>query len=193
MNPPFASTNRDSKPGRNGIPAFAGLNTPIDEQYAMARKLKKISTGRHGNAGIAANFLEVAHAKVKHGGVLAMILPFTFVNGSSWKYARDLIETYYHDIIIVSIANSDLHGTAFSSDTGMAEIQLIATRSKTVNKEAPTVTYVNLTARPRSVPFARCLSEQITQLDAPSQARLKYKGNTRELSLAQKGCMLSPG
>ena len=35
----------------------------------------------HGNAGLASNFIDLAHAKVKPGGVLALVLPLAVVSG----------------------------------------------------------------------------------------------------------------
>lgn len=167
MNPPFTRTN-NHEGDREGIPipAFAGLGTSDEEQYAMARKLKKSSENKGGNAGLAANFIEVAHAKLKEGGVLALIIPFTFASGKAWARTREFLEKFYTDITVVSIANANAKGTAFSADTGMAEVQLIATRSQGENEMKPKVTYVNLTHRPESVVRAHYVSRLIDNIDS---------------------------
>ena len=43
----------------------------------------------HGNAGLASNFIDIAHAKVRPGGVLALVLPASFLQGAAWDAARD--------------------------------------------------------------------------------------------------------
>ena len=43
-----------------------------------------------GNAGLASNFVDLAHIKTKPGGVLALVLPAACVSGSSWEEFRPL-------------------------------------------------------------------------------------------------------
>ena len=48
----------------------------------MGRKLKKASGFfSSGNAGLASNFMDLAHNKLRDGGVLALVIPFAFVHG----------------------------------------------------------------------------------------------------------------
>ena len=35
----------------------------------------------HGNAGLASNFMDLGHRKLKDGGVLALALPFSLASG----------------------------------------------------------------------------------------------------------------
>ena len=55
----------------------------------------KRPTAGHGHAGLASHFLDLAHAKVKPGGVVAFVLPATFTVSSAWSKARELLSTYY--------------------------------------------------------------------------------------------------
>lgn len=169
MNPPFTRIC-----GQEGVrvgvplPAFAGLKNSRDEQYAMSKKLStergKESAGT-GNAGIASYFIDVADSKIKEGGQLALVMPFGFATGTAWEKARTKLERQYEDIAIISIAKSGHKERAFSADTGMAEVQLIATRSQGENAEKPTVTYVNLTRRPASIVESGVLSKLISEVD----------------------------
>ena len=87
MNPPFTRpTNHEAGHAEIPVPSFAGFSTSHDEQQAMGRKLKK-ATGlfSSGNAGLASNFMDLGHSKLKDGGVLALVIPFAFVRGKSWK------------------------------------------------------------------------------------------------------------
>ena len=145
MNPPFARTV-GQEGDRVGIPrpAFAGFGTSEAEQKQMSKRLAQIyrakrkqpaekyqgkrPTAGHGHAGLASNFLDLAHAKVKPGGVVAFVLPATFTVSSAWSKARELLSTYYDNIIVVSIAAHGSTDRAFSDDTAMAEVLVVAVR-----------------------------------------------------------------
>ena len=87
-----------------------------------------------------------------------MVLPFTFVQGGSWNKARNLLESQYGNIHILSItANSSLE-KSFSADTGIAECLVVATRQ---HKSTTHAAFSNLTARPNSL-----LQAAITAKDA---------------------------
>ena len=147
MNPPFTRpTNHEGAHGEIPIPSFAGFSTDREEQIEMSRVLKK-TKGKfsHGNAGLASNFLDLAHRKLKRNGVLAAVLPFTFSKGKSWENARRELNAHYTDIKIVSIAATGKTDRAFSADTGMAECLLVAKKST-----GGRATFVNLPARPVS-------------------------------------------
>ena len=82
----------------------------------------------NGNAGLGSNFLDLAHAKVKPGGTIAFVLPFTVVAGKDWSKARELLASHYRDVCVVAIATTGATERAFSADTGMAEVLIIATQ-----------------------------------------------------------------
>ena len=138
MNPPFTRpTNHEV--ANVPVPSFAGFGTTAEEQKAMSEKLRKIIPKIHrtrggkfgdGRAGLASNFMDLAHSKLKPKGILAMVLPFSFVAGAGWANARKMLHECYDDIRIISIATSGSHDRAFSADTGMAECLLVATKVK---------------------------------------------------------------
>jgi len=154
MNPPFTRpTNHEAGKSDIPVPSFAGFGTSQDEQHAMSRKLKSLDKQfGHGNAGLASDFMDLAHDKVKPGGVLALVLPFSFVSGRSWSNARNALSRHYKDITVVSIAASKAADRAFSADTSMAECLVIATRERRQKLRKKTlVRYVNITRRPRTL------------------------------------------
>ena len=155
MNPPFTHTNRrEGVTSSTPIPAFGGFSTSTEEQYMMAKKLKRIGEPRKssgGNAGLASKFLDLAEAKVKPGGIVALVIPFTFVSSSAWAKSRYLLERFYKDIMVVSIASAFRNGSAFSADTSIGEVLLVARRSVDENSSTPIVTYINLISRPSSI------------------------------------------
>ena len=151
MNPPFTNpTNHET--AEVPIPSFAGFNTSEDEQKAMSSRLKQMRKSLsqpvgHGNAGLASNFIDLAHVKLKPGGILALVLPATFAQGESWNNARSLLEAHYEDITIVTIANDGTTDRAFSADTGMAEVLVVATK-KIAKDRKSNFQFVNLLRRP---------------------------------------------
>ena len=145
MNPPFTRpTNHEGAHGEIPIPSFAGFSTDRDEQKAMSSVLKR-TKGKfsHGNAGLASNFLDLAHRKLKRNGVLAAVLPFTFVRGKSWENARRELNAHYTDIQVHSIVATGPTARAFSADTGIAECLVVAKKTR-----GGRATFVNLNARP---------------------------------------------
>ena len=131
MNPPFTRPTNHAIAAGVPVPSFAGLGKDDDEQELMASRLKQLSSpnsvGR-GNAGLGSFFLDLAHVKIKRGGTIAFVLPLTVVSGAGWEKARQLLSQDYKDILVVSIADTGATSTAFSADTGMAEVLIIATR-----------------------------------------------------------------
>ncbi len=139
MNPPFTRpTNHEAIHDPNiPVPSFAGF---ANDKYAQAEMSKVLRTvkGRlpkpvagHGNAGLGSNFVDLAHAKLKPGGVLALILPAKVIEGPAWEGTRELLAHSYTDITMVTISSGrdvTSESRAFSADTGMAEAIIVATR-----------------------------------------------------------------
>ena len=126
MNPPFTRpTNHEISD--LPVPSFAGFETSEMEQKQMSKRLGSLrrklehEPAGHGNAGLASNFFDLAHAKVKPGGTVAFVLPSTISAGDAWAPSRRLLQKYYRDITIVTIAAAGSNSRAFSADTGMAE------------------------------------------------------------------------
>jgi len=160
MNPPFTRpTNHEI--ADVPVPSFAGFGTEKAEQHAMSEKLKgivpkieRLRNGKfgNGNAGLASNFMDLAHAKLKNGGVLAMVLPFSFTTGAGWENARRMLHECYDKIRVISIATTGSHNRAFSADTGMAECLLIATKVKPSARSGHigSTEFSNLQSRPKT-------------------------------------------
>ena len=167
MNPPFTRpTGHEARKVGIPVPSFAGFETSSDEQFAMSKKLKsQPKLFGHGNAGLPSNFMDLAHDKLKPGGVLALVLPFAFVSGQAWSKAQLSLARWYKDIIVVSIAAAGTTSTSFSADTGIPECLVLARRRTraSAGKGAPTVRYANLTRRPQSLIEAHELARSISQ------------------------------
>lgn len=135
MNPPFTRPTNHEK-AEVPVPSFAGLDKGEEEQRQMSTRLRGICAklkknghlAGHGNAGLASNFIDLAHGKTKPGGVVALVLPASFVSGRSWSDARGLLEHEYENLAVMTIASHGQTDLAFSADTGMAEALVVATR-----------------------------------------------------------------
>ena len=170
MNPPFTRpTNHESDKAEIANPAFAGLGNLEDVQKNMSKKLqkhlRKISNSyspiaSHGNAGLASNFIDLGHLKLKAGGILALIIPATFLSGNSWSNARKLLSKYYKSIIFISISARGRYGRNWSSDTSLSEIMIIAKKSdKPINTKK--ALHVVLNKRPATINEAVAVAQTI--------------------------------
>ena len=160
MNPPFTSNtkHRDADAGVVNA-AFAAFNASEDDQREMAAReiARSKNTCRHGHAGGSA-FVALADRKVRPGGVIALVLPFTSINGSSWAKFRQLIATRYTDVTVVSIAANG-KDMAFSSDTGMAECLIIGRKLRRNEEGSTRAKFASLRRRPGGFVHAQELSK----------------------------------
>ena len=163
MNPPFTSNTKHRDADGNILnAAFAAFGADISDQDAMAARLIQLARGSHyhGHAGLGSAFASIADKKVRPGGVVALVLPFTAINGAAWAKFRELIATQYADATIVSIASTG-RDMAFSSDTGIAECLIIARKLKPEEKPNQRAEFVSLAYRPAGFAEAREFSRGI--------------------------------
>ena len=139
MNPPF--TRPGNTAGRRkgtSNPAFAAFDTSRSTQQRMQAALKRArgteSIGT-GNAGLASDFADLAHRKVRVGGATAMVLPLSAISGESWRGIRAQWRAYYRDMVVVTIAGADEDASSFSADTGMAECLIVADRDAATSEK----------------------------------------------------------
>ena len=171
MNPPFARpTNHEGARAGIPVPSFAGFGASEADQRDMAANLRQArgnlsDPAGHGHAGLASNFLDLAHQKLRPGGVLALVLPLTVTNGGAWGGARSLLARWYRDIAVVAIATTGSEDRAFSDDTAMAEALVLAVKRDETTDAAPGVApalFVNLLRRPRTTVEAEGFARIIT-------------------------------
>lgn len=168
MNPPFTRPTNHSLTGVP-VPSFAGFGTSRDEQREMAASLARLRSqmghepAGNGNAGVASNFLDLAHVKLRPGAVLALVMPLSLVQGSAWAASRRLLLRHYCDLTIVTIAAARVHDKSFSADTGMGEALILARKRARATTQFANAVFVNLYRRPGSineaVQFARSIRE----------------------------------
>ena len=150
MNPPFTSDtkHRDSDEGVLNA-AFAAFNASEEDQAKMAARLNKLAKGScyNGHAGLGSAFAALAEKKIRPGGVIAFVLPFTAINGPSWAKLRKLIADQYTDITIFSIAANGKE-MSFSSETGIAECLVIGRKIAGDSCPGDRGNFVSLRQRP---------------------------------------------
>ena len=203
MNPPFTRpTGHEAAKVSVPVPSFAGFGTSDEEQRAMSAKLGKIGgLFGHGNAGLASNFMDLAHRKLREGGAMALVLPFAFASGKAWSRARTALAKRYSDIRVVSIATSGSTDRAFSADTGMAECLVVATKAGTSRvRGTAAVRYSNLAARPKSLTEAHDLYRRVSagensiggSIDDGGAAGVRAIGVANAASALEAGRLMLP-
>jgi len=192
MNPPFTRPTNHELTDRP-VPSFAGFSTSDQEQKAMSAKLQKIYRGLgehagHGNAGLASNFIDLAHQKLKAGGVMAMVLPATFAQGESWEQSRKLVNKHYDDIFIISLVESGVNTTSFSADTAIAEILLIGKKRKEPRTDGHAqVRFVSLHNRPANAMQSVVMARAICDSTNGVYAGIDYLGEVMPGALSNGG------
>ena len=163
MNPPFTS-NTKHRNSEDGVlnAAFAAFDASRPEQKYMADRVKRLDGNGYydGNAGLGSAFATLADRKVRPGGVVAFVLPFTVINGVSWTKFRRIIATHYTNVTIVSISSNG-KDMSFSSDTGMAECLIIGRKLERNERASHRVNFVSLRRRPGGFVPASELSKSI--------------------------------
>lgn len=98
--------------------------------------------------------MDLAHRKLKAGGVLALIVSASAIAGTGWKNTRRLLAKYYEDIAVTTLTSADSStARAFSNDTNMAEAVIVATkRDKPCDPDEGRARYICLLRRPATNP-----------------------------------------
>lgn len=134
MNPPYSrDTNPEQKTTSVHHPVFAAFETPSHIQKILARRAKSLSRQYpeiDGRAGLGTHFAAIADKMLKPAGALAMVLPLVFVQGKSWEKLRLKLLDEYHKILIITVSNTKkIEDAAFSANTGMRDMVLIAIKN----------------------------------------------------------------
>ena len=173
MNPPFTrSTGMEADKRGIGNPAFAAFNTSKAVQNRMKDSLAKLRGGQPiggGNAGLAADFLDLALRKVRQDGMISLVLPLSAISGTDWEEARKAVGTGCRDIVVVTIAAASSTNCSFSADTDMAECLLIARKGEQQGEKR--AVFVVLRQRPSSAIEAELLADEISRIRGSGHLR----------------------
>ena len=174
MNPPFTRAGSDWEGDARAsdyIKPFRGLGNDLDTQRRMTALKSKYGKGTcaHGYAGIASWFVALADRMVKCDGTIALVLPMTSLQGTSWQKIRKLIASKYCDVIVMTIATAAQDDQAFSADTGMAETLLVCRR--TDEQPDGRGLFVSLNRRPNSEMESSELARVISRISTGDDLR----------------------
>ena len=163
MNPPFTrNVTREGAYTDTVAAAFAAFGATDADQRQMAKRMETLKKGTcyHGNAGIASAFAALAHKKLRPGGVLALVLPLSVANGLAWQGFRDMLDTGYTEVTVLSIAANG-RDMSFSSDTGMAECLVIARRLTRDEAPSDKASFTSFSHRPQGFAHASSLAGKL--------------------------------
>ena len=135
MNPPFTRSGSDWEGDARDsdyVKPFRGLGNDLETQRRMSNLKREYGKGTcaHGYAGLASYFTALADRMVKKDGTIALVLPMTSLQGSSWEKVRQLVAEYYRNVSVITISANKPNEQSFSADTSMAETLLIGRRSE---------------------------------------------------------------
>ncbi|MHA2297843.1 MAG: HsdM family class I SAM-dependent methyltransferase [Candidatus Hodarchaeales archaeon] len=159
MNPPFSRQESISKMkiGQEVKKAIGDRRTYKQQLESRFEDYKQFLSGQ---AGFYAYFIFVADKFLKGGDRLAAVLPAGMLRLVSMKKTRQfLVEHYDMEYII---ARSD--EPAFSEDTALREILLVARKKGPFSKQQPVCHYVILNELSRNLPSVRELAETLKSL-----------------------------
>ena len=180
LNPPFTRPDSDASSSTPKA-VFRGSDRDKDEEKAMrrARGQKDWRVG-DGNAGLPSDFVDLADKMLKANGKSKMgfILPATCLTTSDWRKVRNMWATEYHNVIVITIADTKGENCAFSADTSMAECMVVATKGKQSDSTGRG-TFISLNHRPQSVLEAFEITNTIRRLDALRRLEDEPSGGDR--------------
>ncbi len=135
MNPPFTRVMSDWIEGdENKWKPFNALGNTAETQQRMREREKilvKDSLCYNGYQSMPSAFCALGHRMLKSEGILALVLPSTAMQGVSWKNFRNMLASFYSSVICICIAGKDARDCSWSADTDLAEVLIVAERSKT--------------------------------------------------------------
>ena len=173
MNPPFVrSTGIEGDKLATGNPAFAGLKNDKRTQKKMQKRLVSLRGSAPlgtGNAGLAADFLDVALRKARQDGSIALVLPLSAISGVEWEGARKTIIKKCREISIVTIAGAGSDESSFSADTDMADCLLVARKGGEDDEKR--ATFIMLRRRVGSANEAELLAAEIGRIRGSGKLR----------------------
>lgn len=167
MNPPF------TKQGANGntdkmVTSFSALGVSAGDRKDMRDRLagaqKLCNDGAwHGKAGLATNFIDLAHKKLKMGGIFSIIIPAAFAAGEAWKKSRNLLNKWYDDLAVLSLVSVGKNTNAWSADSANAEVMVLGRKRKSARKngESASVKFATVNYRPGTHYEASVMAEAI--------------------------------
>ena len=155
MNPPYTRSMSDWLEGGEGTwKPFKSLGNTKATQRKMRAREKELTANLkcfNGYQSMPSAFCGIADQMLKSNGTFAFVLPSTSLQGVSWSKFRKMLAEEYCDNLVVSIAGASANECAWSADTNLAEVLIVARKKAGDNSSdfnAARCTLVNLHTRP---------------------------------------------
>ena len=182
MNPPFTRpTGQEGQKKGVGNPAFAAFGVPKDVQKRMTAKLRSTRGGpplAKGNAGFAAEFVDLGMRKLNAQGTLALVLPLSAVSGVEWEPVRAALVEQFHGVTVITIAAPKAEQQSFSADTSMAECLIVASQiDNDDSRSEKRGLFVCLSERPATSTMGALIAESIANVEFDSVAKLEISAS----------------
>ena len=173
MNPPFTRAMSDWIEGDEGTwKPFNALGNARDTQHLMRARERWLAQGTcyNGYQSMPSAFCAVADHMTSAGGVVALVLPLTCCQGVSWQKFRDMLYRKYRDVLVVGITQPKASDQAWSADTSMAEVLVVARKRRNGGDQSNgRGVFVSLYSRPTS-PMEATETARAVQIVASSPA-----------------------
>lgn len=178
MNPPYTRAMSDWIEAAHGTwKPFRALGNSIQVQQQMRQREKKITRDidcYNGYQSMPSAFCGLADRMLKEGGTFAFVLPSTSLQGVSWRGFRRMLAERYKDIVVLSIAARNANACAWSADTALAEVLVVATKKSLDERKLrkqETAVLVNLHSRPPNTMIASAYASQIRNITSRQNIR----------------------
>lgn len=151
MNPPFTRAMSDWVEGGEGTwKPFNALGNALRTQKLMHARERRLAKGTcyNGYHSMPSAFCAVADRMTRTNGVVALVLPLTCCQGVSWAKFREMLNLKYRNVLVVGITQAKASDQAWSADTNMAEVLVVATKGRNASRSAGRGVFVSLNARP---------------------------------------------
>ena len=150
-------------------------------QAALKLKDRRVSDGI---ADFAPNFVDLSDKKLKQGGTMGFILLLTVLRSLSHRKLEICGATEYHNVVVITMAQTEAAACAFSADTKKAECIVVATKG--VGENTGRGKFVCLNQKPQSPLEAMEIANHISKSsgtrkleDAPNGGNIISVGNTK--------------
>ena len=175
MNPPYTRVMSDWINDAHGTwKPFNVLGNTRTTQRLMADREKELTSKLscyNGYQSMPSAFCGVADLLLKENGIFAFVLPLTALQGVSWRKFRAMLAKSYTNVMVVTIAAAKASDCAWSADTALAEVLVVARKSKVSSDREQRGVLVSLHHRPPNTMLASEYAREIKTLFADGQLR----------------------
>ena len=166
MNPPFSRENEAPMP-----PVGSSRQASPGEMQSTRDRMRETRAITEGstNSGLGSQFAMLATRMVKPGGTIALLLPETALAGGGnkklgWPAFRRLLAREYRDVRVLGITAYTEQDSAFSLDTTIAEVMVIAQRRRRGEWNRLSASFVSVNRQPRDDGDAASMADAILDI-----------------------------